>query len=545
MRWTAVASLRGRILAVVLAVAAAPLVTGVWLAAATALSGETLLRSRLATATDAAASRLGAGWISLRSELQDVADDHEVRSGLGRPGPRVVPARAREAMERRLPLARRLRLLDVDGSVVWSLEDPVGGLTGGASSLLVTVPVYDGVFGPRIATLEAAVDAATLLGGSAPAVAGMVLSATDPETGAPLLATPFDAGLLEAPIFALGGEEWLTARRNVVDPPVQLVAAAPLTPYVEPFRDAARAGLAVLAAVAVAAFGLALLLTGRLTNSLERLAGAADRVSEGHLDERVPDAGPHEIGRVARAFNRMTESLRRTLAELADRRALAAVGEFAASLAHEIRNPLTSIQVDLQMVEERLPAADAVGRELQAQALADLRRLDATLAGALQTARSGRMAATEVSLNAVLRAAAEAALPAVENAGASLSLPGPDAVEVTVQGDRDALFQVTLNLLLNAAQAVSVGGTVRATHHVEGDAALIEVSDDGRGIPEAELERVFETLYSTRTGGTGLGLAIARRLAEAHGGTLTLASRPGSGTTAVVRLPRYVRPAGE
>ncbi|NIP90606.1 MAG: HAMP domain-containing protein, partial [Gammaproteobacteria bacterium] len=127
----------------------------------------------------------------------------------------------------------------------------------------------------------------------------------------------------------------------LTEPALILVAAAPLSPLTAPFEAAARRGLLVLLIVAGMVMMIAVFLTARMTRSLGRLAAAAEAVSRGELDRRVEATGRDEIGQVAGAFNTMTESLRRTLRELADRQALAAVGEFAASLSHEVRNALT------------------------------------------------------------------------------------------------------------------------------------------------------------------------------------------------------------
>lgn len=289
--------------------------------------------------------------------------------------------------------------------------------------------------------------------------------------------------------------------------------------------------------VLVVGMFLAWLLSRRLTRSLEALATAAEDVTHGELGRRVPAKGSDEVGRVAAAFNSMTESLRETMAELADRRALAAVGEFAASLAHEIRNPLTSIQVDLQMVEERLTGEDSETREIQARALAGVQRLDGTVSGALQAARSGRIDHRGVDVLDPLEAAVYAAEATVREAGGRLELSPPDTGVAQVRGDAQALEQLFLNLLLNAAQALEGSGTVRVRVGVQDSWVWVVVADDGRGIPEEQRTEVFEPFHTTRPGGTGLGLAIARRLTEAHGGEITMESEVGRGTTVRVRLP--------
>ena len=126
-----------------------------------------------------------------------------------------------------------------------------------------------------------------------------------------------------------------------------IVLAAPLGPFTEPFERTARRGTLALIAIALVAFTLATLVTGRLTRSLGQLADAADAVSAGHLERKVEETGGDETRRVARAFNTMVTSLRETLMRLTQKESLAAVGEFATSLAHEVRNPLTSVRLIL------------------------------------------------------------------------------------------------------------------------------------------------------------------------------------------------------
>jgi len=289
--------------------------------------------------------------------------------------------------------------------------------------------------------------------------------------------------------------------------------------------------------VAVAGLVLAAWLVRRMTQSLERLAHAADAVSRGDLEQQLAHERDDEVGRVVRAFNTMTESLRRTLKKLADREALAAVGEFAATLAHEVRNPLTAIRIDLQRVEEGLPENSPL-RAPQSRALEEIERLDATVAAALDVARTKSDDTATVDVLVSLAAAIHASAPAFEERGAVLHEPtqsGP----IHIKGDLGALEQLFLNLLLNAAQALESGGVADVTIAVEDSTVVVTIRDNGRGIPPDQLERVFEPLFTTRPGGggTGLGLTIARRIATAHGGDIQLASEPDRGTTVEVRLP--------
>jgi signal transduction histidine kinase len=485
-------SFRARMLLVVLAAAVAPLLlVGFWTARATARSGVELLRERLDESLHRAVAEIGGRWPRVRADLLDVGQAGTRHADDGAPGP--------------------------------------------AYGLYIDVPVYD-AGGRRTAAVRAHVPFDALLseGARTAAAAGAVLGVFD-TAGTPLLPLPFDPALLRDERFTWGGDAWLTRRTTMHDPPLLLVAAAPLAPFTRPFQHAARHATLLLAVVAIGALGFAAALTGRMTRSLEQLVAATEAVSRGELERRLV-AGDDEVGRVARAFNTMTENLRRMLRELADREALAAVGEFAASLAHEVRNPLTAIRLDLQMLAEELPAGSPL-REVQAQALVEVERLDATVAGALDVARSGSVQATNIDVLAPLRAAARAALPELFRHGAMLVLPPLDAPPVTLRGDANALEQVFLNILLNAAQALDGEGRVAVDVRAEGDTAVISIADDGRGIPPDALQRVFDPLFSTRAGGTGLGLAVTRRIVLAHFGSLHIESQPGAGTTVHVRLP--------
>jgi len=272
-----------------------------------------------------------------------------------------------------------------------------------------------------------------------------------------------------------------------------------------------------------------------MTRSLGRLAAAAEAVSRGELDRRVEATGRDEIGQVASAFNTMIESLRRTLRELADRQALAAVGEFAASLSHEVRNALTSIRLDLQVSGEQLPDESTV-KEPHERALKEIGRLNETVTGALELARSGRLKQVRLDLWTPLLAAIHAAGPEFAERQARLDVPEPGA-PIMVAGDSAALEQLFLNILLNAAQALDDGGAAALEVESANGQVSVIIRDDGQGIPAEALDRVFEAFYSTREGGTGLGLPIARRIAQAHGGQLRVRTAVGTGTEVEITLP--------
>jgi len=369
-----------------------------------------------------------------------------------------------------------------------------------------------------------------------PGLGGSVLALFDATGRAPLLPLSIEPELLESNRFTWAGETWLAVRDTLYEPPLQLALSAPVGALGQPFEQAARRGLIALLVVAAAALLLASLATRRITQPLERLADGADTVSRGNLESAVAELGPDEIRRVASAFNSMTENLRRTLQELSQRESLAAVGEFAASLAHEVRNPLTAIRLDLERAQKHIGEGGRASQLLD-HALGEVRRLDASVTDALRLARSGQLSPLTLDLRQPLEAAYHAAEPRFRSRGAELQPLALPSEPVWTKGDAGALEQLFLNLLLNAADALNAGEYAGVDLSQEARRVRVSIWDRGKGIAPDAMEQIFDPFYSTTPEGTGLGLPIARRIARAHGGELEIESTPGEGTTARVSLP--------
>jgi signal transduction histidine kinase len=546
-------SLRGKFLLVVVGGVVLPLaILGLWLTRSAARSGEELLQTRLDAALAQVVSEAGTRWVGLRSEILDVADDPVVQNAL------TTKARNKSTNPRTLvvdairntgklggSLAAPMILRDEPEESTWIIsnagEQPVPAASskpGQPEGLVVIVPVYARSDGAVIGNLESHITLESLVpvGAGGAAAAGVILQVIDRSTGAALSPLPFDPGLLISDRFELAGETWLVRRRTLEEPALLIAAMSPLGAYTIPFESAARKGSLAILMVVVAALAFAVLLTGRLTHSLEELASATHSVASGDLDRRVSEESDDEVGRVGRAFNAMTESLHGTIRQLSQRQALAAVGEFAASLAHEIRNPLTSIRIDLQRVEEKLPSDSPLRVQLD-RALREVQRLDQTVSGALRIARSGNIATDIIDLRSPLGRATEVAAPAFEKSGALLTRFETAGVPLPVRGDDAALEQVFLNVLLNAAQALGNHGKAGVSMFRENGSARIDIWDSGSGIPPHQLANVFDAFYSTKTDGTGLGLSVARQIVIAHGGTIEIDSAVDSGTTVSIAFP--------
>ena len=242
----------------------------------------------------------------------------------------------------------------------------------------------------------------------------------------------------------------------------------------------------------------------------------------------------------------MTEK-RRLEAELLRASHLSLIGELAAGLAHEIKNPLAGIQGTVDILIRRREQGDP-----EVEVLEDVRhavgRIDKTVLALLQRARPRRPQFAAASLDeaahrAVLLARHHAARTSSSAQQVSVSFePPPEPVVLPI--DAAQIEDAVLNLILNAVEAVEGEGrvfvSVRRDATREAGApweAVIEVRDTGRGIAAEDLEHVFSPFYTTTEGGTGLGLPSVRRIARAHGGRVEVRSEPGRGSTFAVRLP--------
>jgi signal transduction histidine kinase len=551
-----VLTLRTKLLFIVFAAAIGPLaLTGVWLTRTAERSGEQLLRSRLDSTLVNVAQTIGQQWVQRRSALLDVAADTMVQRDLElavAAKPATIPVRIRAGFDSLRTAAEVVVVRDTHERPRFLLASDTSGApvlvprtdsAGNAEfdrrgTITVGVTVFRRWSRDTLGAVEARLRTESLIpiGAGSVAGAGAVLAVVDRTTGSSVVPLPFDPSFLSLDRFEWGGTVWLTSRRSLEEPTVDVFAAAPLDPYTAPFQRAGSQGLIALIGVVVTTLLVTTLLTRRVTTSLTQLAVAADAVTRGDLDQQVRVNSHDEVGRVSRAFNTMTESLRGTVRALSQRQAVAAVGEFASALAHEVRNPLSAIRLNMEHLDERLSAHPEL-RPGVAQALRDIDRLDRTVGGALRVARSGTMELESIELRPVVDAAMRTALPEFSARHAVLgTLPG-DTPTVTVSANAAALEQVLLNLLLNAAQALEPRGKAEVSIDADSANVTILVRDNGRGMTPESKARMFEPFFSTKPEGSGLGLTIARRIVTAHRGTISVESAPGEGTVAKVTLP--------
>ena len=216
------------------------------------------------------------------------------------------------------------------------------------------------------------------------------------------------------------------------------------------------------------------------------------------------------------------------------------VEAIAAGIAHEVRNPLNALQINLEILEEEIsevvPDRNSHVFEVIGKIAGELRSLDNFVTEFLRFARPPRLNRQAVAVRLLLADLVTFVGPECSRKGVSVSLAvegGPETVVV----DAFQLKHAVLNLVLNALQATPKGGAIAIEAGGDDRALEIRVRDGGEGMSEGVLPRAFDAFFTTREGGTGLGLPIARRIVEAHGGRLDLQSREGEGTLATLSLP--------
>lgn len=280
-----------------------------------------------------------------------------------------------------------------------------------------------------------------------------------------------------------------------------------------------------------------------LTQPVNILLDATEKLESGDLDHRIMGL-KDEFGIVASSFNRMAHSLKEQMIKMQRTEQMMVLGELAAGLAHEIKNPLAGIKVSVEVMteDENIAVED---KEAMLKVIEEINRIEALLKDLLNFAKPPKPQFMLVDLNEILDRTADFSLR-------HLSLKSHDGGTICIEKDLSAhlpeikgdtlqLKQVFLNLLLNAVDAMPDGGTlgIKTVHDEEDGSIRVEISDTGRGIDSEIRSKLFQPFVTTKPKGTGLGLAITKRLIEQQGGDISVKNRNGRGTVFSVRFPIY------
>jgi two-component system NtrC family sensor kinase len=318
-------------------------------------------------------------------------------------------------------------------------------------------------------------------------------------------------------------------------------------------------------------FGLAVSwMTGsQLSRPIRELQGLVKRFSAGERDLRIEPKTGDEIGELAQEFNAMTSTLRlresaitelnrnlelkvqertaeleaknmllvKTQEDLLKAEKLAAVGELAAGVAHEINNPMAIIRGNAELLLMDLPQ-DHPSRE-EAEIIArQVGRVEGIVGNLLSFARRKRKNIGRISVDRILEEILGQLKHQIPLDGIEVRRESSSDT-VTLEGDENQLRQVFTNLIVNAVQAMEQGGilTLRSFEDTVDGTCRVEIEDTGNGIPPEQIKDIFTPFFTTRETGTGLGLSVSYGIVKNHGGVITVRSEPGAGSLFTVTLP--------
>ena len=299
------------------------------------------------------------------------------------------------------------------------------------------------------------------------------------------------------------------------------------------------------ALVLMLSLSLGFLLARAITRKASELSSVMARVAHGDLNVRARTLGRDELGQLAEAFNGMLDELQRAQDRLAYLQRIGAWQEMARRIAHEIKNPLTPIQLAVQQLRDKdpglSPAFSSMLRtsvEVVEDEIAALRRMVSSFS---QFAKVPEVSLETIELGRVLEEFERAYGHLTEEETDVLEVRGPDA-PVRIEGDRQLLKQALVNLVENAVLSAREHSDapvrVEVTANVQDDSVLLHIDDNGPGIPESKRQSVFEPYETTREEGTGLGLAIVKKVVLDHGGEVYAQDSHLGGARFVLRLPR-------
>lgn len=294
--------------------------------------------------------------------------------------------------------------------------------------------------------------------------------------------------------------------------------------------------LTVFAVVAAAALIAAMIFSVTLTRPVKALTSTIRRMGRGDLSARASIRASGELKELADSYNTMAEKI-----ENFDR----SRSQFVSNASHELKTPLTAMKLLLECLIDQPEMPQELRMEFMQDMNHEIDRLSDIITDLLTLSKMDSqdtaLHLTDVDLTALTGEALHTLRPVADRAGQRIV--AELASGVRLRGDTTKLSQIVYNLTDNAIKYTPEGGEIRVNLTVKGRSAILAVSDNGIGIPEEEQAHVFDRFYrvdkarSRATGGTGLGLSIVRQMVQLHGGSITLSSRPGHGSTFTVTLP--------
>ncbi len=348
-------------------------------------------------------------------------------------------------------------------------------------------------------------------------------------------------------------QQYFTAYTDYPDNDWTLGITLPVSSYLQQMNVIKKTTLAIVLAAILLASIVSYLLSRTITTPLKNLQKGIETVSQGHLDYQVPVQSPDVVGALASAYNQMAlslknsrEELKSTLAALAEKEKMAALGQLTAGIAHEIKNPLGIILGSAEVAANTTRPIEM--REKATQFIIDeVMRLDKTLKGFLAFAKPAPPRFESADLQSILTDTLAICAEALRQKDITVKKTfAADTARCRV--DPDQIHQIFINLILNAIDAMPDGGQLTLGTEIQSDPhrpepprLAVSISDSGTGIAPEHLKTVFEPFISYKDEGTGLGLAVVKQIVKHHQATIDVHSRPDHGTTFTLTFPCKIR----
>ena len=304
--------------------------------------------------------------------------------------------------------------------------------------------------------------------------------------------------------------------------------------------NAIRRALAALVVIGVGTL-LAVVLAGRYIRPIKQVVAAAGKVAGGDLSQDLPVDRRDEIGDLSRSFNYMVERLRddRDLKErLRTAEHLASVGQFAKSIAHEIKNPLNFISLSIDHMRETYRPSDEARLEsfnsLVLNIKGEIQRISRFAESFLEYGKPFELRRCKTSLAAIVDSLLELAAARAQQSNITIVKEYDRLPELSL--DPEFIRTCLNNIVLNAFEAMPNGGTLTVRAECSADRFSLAFADSGVGVDKEKLDKVFEPFFTTKSRGLGLGLALTRKVIEEHGGKVQFDSRPGEGSVVTLHF---------
>jgi signal transduction histidine kinase len=349
-----------------------------------------------------------------------------------------------------------------------------------------------------------------------------------------------EGGLLRRTVEAKGTSYLLVSRRLELSGSSRDLALAIISPLSDVAYAKARIlyrlffiGMLGIFFVTIVGF----FISRSVTRPVEDLVTVTEEVADGHFDKKAALPGIEELRRLACSINAMGDKMKRYEEDLVRSSELAAAGRIAGAVAHEVRNPLSSIKMMVQLLRNRVSDGPDNHKVIRAL-LEEIGRLERTVSELTDRVRPSDVVMRLEDLNTVFEEVFEVIGPKLTHRKISLAKNMETPLPL-VNMDRDKIKQVIWNLILNAVDSMPVGGTTKVTtrHNVTANTIEGMVEDEGVGMTEDVLNKLFIPFSSAKPGGLGLGLATSKRIVEGHGGLLKIENRADGGVRAAFVLP--------